>query len=44
MELGPAAGEFLILWCFEKGVVLWSIGYESNRLIMLLADCRGSCD
>ena len=47
MESGPVAGEFLMLlmtclvFCGEKGVKVWTIGFESLRLIMRLSDCRG---
>ena len=45
MELGPVAGEFLILLmmclvlCGENGVKVWSKKILS--LIMRLSDCRG---
>ena len=47
MESGPVAGDFLMLlmtclvFCGEKDVKVWSIGYESLYLIMRLSDCRG---
>ena len=47
MESGPVAGEFLmllmmcLLFCGEKGLKVWSIGWESLCLIMCVSDCRG---